>query len=105
MKAQRGLLALASVALLAGCTHTMGYVEHIDLDKTPPAVLDGFHHSFPGLPLLHTDRVTYMDKTEKYELKFRDANNDYHRRMFSADGKLLDSTQGVALPAGATMVT
>ena len=95
------LLVLPPVLLaaLTACSHTGGKAEHIPIEQTPPAVMNGFHQEFPGITLLHTDRVTMLDGTIKYELKFRDAKNDYYRKMFSAEGNLLDPRGDIALPA------
>jgi hypothetical protein len=99
MKAKLAMfLFLGAATSLTGCSHTGGSVEHID-GQTPPAVMEGFNREFPGLTLSHTDRVTYLDKTVKYELKFRDADRDYRRKLFDAQGKLLDPKWDVKLPA------
>ena len=98
MRKLSAVAAVLAAVLLNGCSHTMGDVKHID-GQTPQAVVDGFNREFPGCKLTHTDQVTYMDKTIKYELKFRDAKNDYKRKMFTADGKLLDSKWDVTLGA------
>ena len=91
------LMAMAAVICAGGCSHTLGDVHHLKLEQTPPAVMEGFTREFPGLTLSHMDEITYLDGTVKYEAKFRDVKNGYHRKMFSKDGVLLDPKWGVSL--------
>ncbi|HUO07491.1 MAG TPA: hypothetical protein VM008_04260 [Phycisphaerae bacterium] len=93
---------LAAAMLITGsvaCQHGGGSHTHIAVEQTPPAVVDGFHREFPGLKISHTDEIHMPDGTTRYDLKFRDAENHYHRKIFSADGKLEDTREGVVLPA------
>jgi hypothetical protein len=90
-----GMLLTGSVA----CQHGGGSHTHVDVAATPPAVVDGFHREFPGLTISHADEIHMPDGSTRYELKFRDAENHYHRKIFSADGKLEDTKEGVVLPA------
>jgi hypothetical protein len=93
-----GLLVAAVLATgAAGCAHGGGRHTHITVENTPPAVMDGFHREFPGCTLGHTDEVHMPDGTTNYELKFHDAQNHYHRKIFAADGKLLDTRDNVAV--------
>ena len=91
-----GLVVAAVLSTgVAGCAHGGGHHTHIATENTPPAVLDGFHREFPGCTLAHTDEVHQPDGTVAYELKFHDAAHHYHRKIFSADGKLLDTRDNV----------
>ena len=92
-------LAMLSLAFLAtgGCSQR-GDHTHMEIASTPPAVIEEFHRDFPGLALSHVDRiVTYFDHATEYEVKFRDADNNYHRRHYTTEGKLLDGTKDVVL--------
>jgi hypothetical protein len=92
-----GLLA-AGILLTgtAACEHGGG--SHISVEQTLPPVRDGFHREFPGLILSHTDEIRMPDSSIRYDLKFRDAENHYHRKVFTADGKLVDTKDDVILP-------
>ena len=92
------LVAAALTTGAVGCAHGGGHHSHTSVENTPPAVMDGFHREFPGLSVSHTDEVHMPDGTMNYELKFRDADNHYHRKLFTADGKLIDTRDDVALP-------
>ena len=89
-----GVLMTGTVA----CQHGGGRHTHIAVEQTPPAVMDGFHREFGGLTVLHSDEVRMPDGSTQYDLKFRDADNHYHRKLFTADGKLIDTKMDVAIP-------
>jgi hypothetical protein len=82
----------------AACEHGGGSHAHIAVEQTPPPVMDGFHREFPGLIISHTDEIHMPDSSIRYDLKFRDAENHYHRKVFTADGKLVDTKDDVILP-------
>ncbi len=90
--------SLFAAILAVGCAHTSRSHKHVEVASAPPAVLAGFHREFPGLNLSHTDLVREADGTTQYELKFRDANNKYHHKMYSPDGTLLSDKGDVMLP-------
>jgi hypothetical protein len=94
------VLALAALAG-AGCREKH---EHITLETTPTAVREGFQREFPGLTISHVDSVAMPGGVMQYQVKFRDAEHRYHRKMFSAEGKLLDTREGVAVPGSAPVM-
>lgn len=104
MKIRQMLFAAALLAsagaFSVGCTQVGDRSDHVALDQTPPAVMDGFHREFPGLVLSHTDVVHTADGGTEYNLKFHDATRRYHTKLFSADGHLLEDKSTVALPVG-----
>ena|SRR5579862_2073874 len=101
MKRRIGYLAVVLAMAAVGCSHAGGRVTHIQVEQTPDGVKAGFQKEFPGLAISHTDEIAMPDGSRHYELKFRDALNKYHRKMFASDGTLLDvKGEVVALPAG-----
>ena len=101
-------IAVASLAflILADCGHHTFFDSHthIDVNQTPPAVVDGFNREFPGLKIANTDQIVNADKTVTYELKFRDAKNDYKRKLFGADGVLRGGQFEHGVPAAGRRV-
>jgi hypothetical protein len=89
------LVLVAAGMMFAGCR---GAHKHIPVEETPAPVMAGFQREFPGLTISHTDTVVKPGGQIEYQLKFRDAQNRYHRKMFDVDGKLVDNRDGVALP-------
>ena len=98
MKTRLLVLPLAALLAATACSHTGGKVTHID-GQTPAAVKAGFDAEYPGLTITHTDKIELPDHSLHYELKFRDAANAYHRKIFTAEGKLISEKGNVALPA------
>jgi hypothetical protein len=91
------LAATAATLLVAvGCLEG-GKHEHVAVENTPPAVVDGFHSEFPGLTIRHVDLITEPDGTKQYELKFYDADHHYHHKFFTPDGKLVGDKDDVAV--------
>ena len=98
VRTMAGILVAAILATgTVACQHGGGSHTHIPVANTPPAVLDGFHREFPGLTVSHTDEIRMPDGSTDYEIKFRDAANHYHRKIFTADGKLIDTRDDVVL--------